>query len=77
MHTVNETGRHEIKEFLQANHKYFINREISHNDSMIHAWASDAEFQMSEGNPPCIEIPAYQAVNGQCTEFTISEKGVS
>jgi len=77
MQTVNEHGRMEIVEFLQENHKALINRHIGHNDPMIFAWASDAEFQMQEGNPPSIEIPGYQSVKGYCLEFTISEKGVS
>ena len=76
MKTVNEHGRVEIKEFLQNNHKYFINREISCNDAMIHAWASDAEFQMHSGNGPTIEIPGYQSTKGYAVTFTISEKGV-
>ena len=76
MKTVNEHGRVEIKEFLQNNHKYFINREISCNDAMIHAWASDAEFQMQSGNSPTIEIPGYQSTKGYAVTFTISEKGV-
>lgn len=76
MKTVNEYGRMEIKEFLQNNHKYFINREISCNDTMLYAWVSDAEFQMQEGNSPTIEIPAYQSTKGYAITFTISGKGV-
>ena len=76
MKTINEYGRMEIKEFLQTNHKYFVNREISCNDLMIHAWAEDAEFQIQEGNSPTIEIPGYQSTRGYAITFTISEKGV-
>ena len=76
MKTVNEYGRMEIKEFLQNNHKYFINREISCNDTMLYAWTEDAEFQMQEGNTPTIEIPGYQSTKGYTVTFTVSEKGV-
>ena len=77
MKAVNEYGRMEIKEFLQNNHKYFINREISCNDAVIHEWASDAELQMQEGNSPTIEIPAGQSTKGCAITFTISGKGVT
>jgi hypothetical protein len=43
---------------------------------MLNAWASDAEFQMGEGNPPSIEIKAWDSMNGCTQEYTISEAGI-
>lgn len=76
MKTINAHGRMEIKEFLQGNHRYFINREISYNDPMIYSWAEDAELQMMEGNTPTIEIPGYQTIKGYTINFTVSDKGI-
>lgn len=71
---VNETGLREIKEFLARNHKkggdYFTR-------DMLQAWAEQAEFQMREGNPPSIEIRAYESVNGYTQEYTISDEGIT
>jgi hypothetical protein len=71
---VNETGLREIKEFLARNHKkggdYFTR-------DMLQAWAEQAEFQMREGNPPSIEIRAYESVHGYTQEYTISDEGIT
>ena len=72
--TVNETGLNEIKGFLDANHK---KRGLHFTSEMIRAWAKDAEFQISEGNPAEIEIPHYNSVSGATVEYRISDAGIT
>jgi len=72
MKTVNEIGMAEIKEFLAAQHKNGAN----FGDAEIHAWATEAEFQTGEGNPPSIEVLSWDAVDGRTIEYTISEGGI-
>jgi hypothetical protein len=68
---VNEQGLNEIRAFLDANHKNdFFTRE------MLIAWAEEAEFQLSEGNPATIEIRAWDSINGRTQQFTISDAGI-
>ena len=71
--TVNETGLAEIKEFLSQSHKKggdHFTRE------MLSTWASEAEFQVGEGNPPTIELHARDSVHGRTQEYTISPAGI-
>ena len=71
---VNETGLDEIKEFLAKNHK----KGGEHFDSeMLKAWAKDAEFQLSEGNPAEIEIEDYSSVSGATVTYRISDAGLT
>jgi hypothetical protein len=72
MKTVNDTGMAEIKQFLAAHHKNGAN----FGDAEIHAWASDAEFQAGEGNPPSIEVISWDSVSGCTIEYTISDAGI-
>lgn len=69
---VNAIGLEEIRAFLASNHRY--GQEITQD--MIHAWAADAEFQLSEGNPATIEIRAQDSVTGSTQEYTISKAGL-
>lgn len=69
--TVNQTGLREIYEFLTDNHK-----QDEFTEAMLNAWAEEAEFQMGEGNPPTIEIKAWDSVSGHAVEFTVSDAGV-
>lgn len=72
-YSVNETGLNEIKEFLAANHK----KGGHHFDrSMLLAWASDAEFQLSKGNSASIEIKAWDSIHGYTQGFAISDAGI-
>lgn len=72
-YTVNEQGINEIKEFLKENHK---NGGEHFTQSMLHAWAAKAEFQLAEGNPAMIEIKAWDSVHGYTQEYRISEAGL-
>lgn len=72
-YTVNEQGLNEIKEFLAANHK----KGGDHfTRDMLQAWAADAEFQLSEGNPATIEIRAHDCIHGYTMEYRISDAGL-
>lgn len=70
---VNSQGIEEIRLFLVENHK----KGDCFTDDMLHAWASDAEFQLSEGNPACIEIKARDSVHGYAQEYRISAEGLT
>jgi hypothetical protein len=72
-YSVNEKGLSEINGFLADNHK----KGGDHfTPDMLRAWAVDAEFQLSEGNPASIEICAFDAVSGHTETFTISDAGI-
>ena len=73
MKTVNERGMEEIRAFLIENHKFGARL----TRSMIEAWASDADFQLAEGNPASIEVPARDSVTGRPVELYISPEGLS
>lgn len=71
--TVNENGLNQIHKFLAENHK----KGGEHFDrDMLSAWARDAEFQLGEGNPPMIEIRAFEALSDHTETFTISDEGL-
>ena len=72
-HVVNERGLEEIRDFLGRRHK--LGRD-HFDDEMIRAWASDAEFQLGEGNPPIIEIRSFDTVSGHTETYTISDAGI-
>jgi hypothetical protein len=74
MSTINQIGLNEIAEFLKSNHTTFA--ELEPAASELSAWASDAEFQLGEGNPASIEIPARNSVTGAPIEFTITDAGI-
>ncbi|VEH23206.1 hypothetical protein [Bordetella hinzii] len=71
--TVNEAGLVEISDFLDLRHR--LGGEHFTRD-MLRAWAADAEFQMGEGNPPTIEIPAHDSTTGATVTYTISDAGI-
>ena len=71
--TINEKGLAEIQQFLAENHK---RGDGWVTPDMLHAWASEAEFQLGEGNPATIEIPAHDSIYGRAQEYTISDDGI-
>lgn len=71
--SVNATGLAEIAEFLAANHKLGAQH---FTPDMLRAWAAQAEFSISEGNGPDIEIVGYDAVRGATITYTISDEGL-
>lgn len=71
--TINAAGIREIAEFLAARHKLGADNFTA---AMLSAWAADAEFQMSEGNTPTIEIRAADSVSGHAETFTVSGAGI-
>lgn len=74
MKTINAIGLAEIHAFLAAHHK--LGGE-HFTPAMLRAWAADAEFQLAEGNPACIEIPSWNTISGHTEEFTVSNAGIS
>jgi hypothetical protein len=71
--TVNETGLMAIQVWLSER---MINGDLLGPDN-IGALATEAEFQMGEGNPPCIELRAWESVSGHTEEFTIPADGIT
>ena len=71
---INETGLDEIREFLAKNHK---KGEEHFTIEMIKAWAKDAEFQISEGNPASIEIEDCSSASGATVSYRISDAGLT
>lgn len=74
IYSVNDSGLNEIAEFLGREHRLGRDHFAS---SMLRAWADDAEFQLSEGNPASIEIRACDARGGATIEYTISPAGLT
>jgi len=72
---INQQGYGEILDFLRKNHRFCQDNDFF-DKKMLDAWATDAEFQLAEGNPPTIEIPAHYAVCGRAIELRISDEGV-
>lgn len=73
-HTINNNGIAQIAKFLRETHKN--GAAIAESADMLGAWASDAEFQLGEGNPAMIEVRSSDAVDGHTRTFTISEEGI-
>jgi len=71
--TVNENGIEQIRYFLAENHK--LGGEHFTPDMLL-AWAKDAEFSLSEGNPAIIEIASWDSIHGRTQTFTISDAGL-
>lgn len=70
---VNAQGVQELAAFLAKNHK--LGGE-HFTPEMLRAWASAAEFQLSEGNGAGIEIPARDSVKSYAVEFSVSDDGL-
>ena len=70
--TINATGLKEIHAFLADNHK----KGGDFSNTMLQAWATDAEFSLSEGNDAGIEIKATDSVFGRTQTFTVSDAGI-
>ena len=73
IHTINSVGIAEIQAFLAERHKLGGDH---FTPEMLRAWADDAEFQLSEGNTPTIEINSWDAVSGHTEVYTVSNYGL-
>ena len=71
--TINAAGLKEIHAFLAANHKAGGHH---FDDAMLRAWASEAEFSLSEGNDSGIELNSFNSVSGCTQQFTVSDAGI-
>lgn len=77
--TINYAGLEQIRRFLVANHKRgeeLYSEDVPMVTDMLRAWAADAEFQLSEGNPARIELKARDSIHGYTQEFEVSEAGI-
>ena len=71
--TINSIGLMEIHSFLAENDK----RGGGHfNESMLRAWAADAEFSLDKDNDASIELKSWDSVHGHTQTFTISDAGI-
>lgn len=73
MATVNQNGIEQIHQFLAENHKLGGDH---FDQSMLSAWAADAEYQWSLGNGACIEIRAADSIAGYPVCFVVSDAGI-
>ena len=71
--TINAAGLLEIRDFLGEFHKLGGDH---FTDSMIRAWAADAQFQLAEGNPAAIEIRSYDSTTGATVSGEIRDAGI-
>jgi hypothetical protein len=71
--TINENGLAQIRQFLKTHHK----RGDIFDLVMLGAWASDAEFQLIEGNGATIEIRQWDSISGHTETFTVSPVGIN
>ena len=71
--SINSIGIQEIHAFLSECHKLGGDH---FTPAMLLAWAQDAEFQMSEGNSPTVEIKSWDAVSGHTEICTVSAAGI-
>lgn len=71
--TINAQGLAEIRSILAANHKLGGDH---FTDSMIQAWANEAQFQLDEGNEASIEIKSRDHINGHNQDFRLSDDAV-
>lgn len=77
MKTVNETGLMHIRDFLIDRSQYGSAYEIfDKHDLGLRKFASEAEFQMSIGNPPEIELKAYETKSHRVETFEIPKEGI-
>ena len=72
MKLVNEKGLQEILRIIRKHRKDGENA----NEKNAQAYASDVEFQLDEGNPPCFELARHETLSGHVEEFEIDESGI-
>lgn len=79
MKYINNQGIAEIQEFLIRHHRLAdrFRADCPMSKDMLLAWAMDAEFHMSQGNPPSIEIRSFDTLDGMTRTYTISQDGIS
>lgn len=71
--TINAQGLAEIRAILAANHKLGGDH---FTESMIRAWANQAQFQLNEGNEASIEINSWDNISGHSQEFRLSDAAI-
>lgn len=71
MKTINEKGLAAIAQWLAEKHKRPA--DVAGREG---AWASDAERSMLNGNPPLIEIRAWDSASGRTEAFVVPSSGI-
>lgn len=70
MQRINQHGIEQIRQFLAAEH-----RHGPFTLDQLYAWAEQAEAQLEMGNPPTIELRAWEARRGYTLEYEIDQEG--
>ena len=58
-----------VNQALQANRERIDLKQAT-------AYAEDAEYQMSLGNPPCFEMKSWNTASGHTEEFEVPQRYV-
>lgn len=79
IYRINNNGLLEMAEWLGEHYRKAVESGhgadyFGHNN--MRAFAAQAEFQLEQGNPACIELKAYESVNGWAEEFEVSPAGI-
>lgn len=61
-YTINQAGMEQIRQFLHGHHA-FMREDIT--ETIVNAYAAEAEFSLCNGNPAIIEIPPYRSKVGR------------
>jgi hypothetical protein len=69
---INANGLAQINGFLSTHH--IAGGDIP--DHILESWAYDAEYELSKGRPPCIQLRSWEAIDGCAREFRISDSGI-
>jgi len=69
---INTNGLNQIAEALGRHHK--LGRD-HFTQSMLHAWASDAEDHFNDGNGCYFEIRSFDSTSNSPVEVTITAEG--
>lgn len=69
---INPQGLAEIESFLNKHHK-----QAPFTPAQISAWATDAEFQLAEGNEAMVSISSKNTFSGEEERYYVSWDGIS
>lgn len=69
---LNENGEAQVRDFILAHRKNID--YLMHSERL--AYSNDVDFQLAEGNPPTVEIPALYSRSGVPVTYTVTAEGV-
>jgi len=70
---INDNGLEQIKAFLIKHHASGGTDLERH---ILESWGYDAEYEMSNGRPPCIHLRSWEAIDGCARDFLITNEGI-